>query len=173
MLDLRTARLRLRANLPQDVDAVMLMARDWLVVRNLAGWPWPADRDFAAGRCLPIPPQEGFGGAVCLDDQLIGGMGVVLGHLGYMFARAHWGHGYATEIGQAVVDHAFASYTWPVIQADVWADNPASARVLTKLGFEPVGKAMRPCAAQGREVPAIDYALTRARWTDRKTAREA
>ena len=43
-------------------------------------------------------------------------------------------------------------------------DNPASARVLAKLGFEPVGRGTIVCAARGHDVEAVTY------WLDRKRA---
>ncbi|NDW52231.1 GNAT family N-acetyltransferase [Aliiroseovarius sp. PrR006] len=35
-----------------------------------------------------------------------------------------------------LVDHCRATYDWPIIRADAFSDNPASAHVLKKLGFE-------------------------------------
>ena len=46
-----------------------------------------------------------------------------------------WGHGYATEIGQAVIEYCFKTLRMPVIRASTDAENGASVRVLEKLGF--------------------------------------
>ena len=46
-----------------------------------------------------------------------------------------WNHGYATEVGQAVIDYCFTALKWPVIRASTDAANEASVRVLEKLGF--------------------------------------
>ena len=43
-------------------------------------------------------------------------------------------------------------------------DNPASARVLAKLGFEAVGRGMIACAARGHDVEVVTY------WLDRQRA---
>jgi RimJ/RimL family protein N-acetyltransferase len=40
------------------------------------------------------------------------------------------------------------------------ADNPASGRVLSKLGFMPVGCANHPCLAEGKDKPSIEVELT-------------
>ena len=46
-----------------------------------------------------------------------------------------WGHGYATEAAQAVIEYCFTALRMPVIRASSDADNAASHRVLEKLGF--------------------------------------
>ncbi len=164
MTILRSARLTHRPNTPSDLEAMHAIASDWDVVRNVSSWPWPADRVFTASRLDGVSVEAGIVGAVCLNGQVIGGMGIHDRGMGYIFGQAHWGQGYATEIGRILIDHCFARYDWDQITADVWADNPASLRVLTKLGFRTTGMATRPCAAQGKDVAAIDLALTRQDW---------
>ena len=46
-----------------------------------------------------------------------------------------WGHGYAVEASQAVIDYCFRILEMPVIRASTDAANDASVRVLEKLGF--------------------------------------
>jgi [ribosomal protein S5]-alanine N-acetyltransferase len=55
--------------------------------------------------------------------------------LGYTLARAAWGRGYATELGRALVEHAFGALRVPRVVAQVEPDNHASRRVLEKLGM--------------------------------------
>ena len=81
--------------------------------------------------------------------------------IGYMFVRAHWGRGFATEIGRALLAHAWARYDWPEIHAGVLTANPASARVLLKLGFEEGAPSTGPSAAQGGEFPTRTFRLAR------------
>src|SRR5690606_6266556 len=80
--------------------------------------------------------------------------------MGYWIARAHWGHGYASEAGRAVIDVARA-LGHKRLTAGHYVDNPASARVLRKIGFRETGE-VRPtfCRARGGElVLARRYAL--------------
>jgi RimJ/RimL family protein N-acetyltransferase len=60
--------------------------------------------------------------------------------LGFVLARAHWGHGFMTEAARAVIDHLFAAA--PIINR-VWAvadyENTASIRVLEKTGLQREG----------------------------------
>jgi [ribosomal protein S5]-alanine N-acetyltransferase len=53
----------------------------------------------------------------------------------YGISEAMWGHGYAVEASQAVIDYCFTQLGMPVIHASTDVDNGASVRVLEKLGF--------------------------------------
>ena len=71
---------------------------------------------------------------------------------GYWIARSHWGNGYATEAGRAVSEIARA-LGYRRLAAGHYVDNPASGRVLRKIGFRPTGE-IRPtvCNARGGAV---------------------
>jgi [ribosomal protein S5]-alanine N-acetyltransferase len=56
----------------------------------------------------------------------------------------HRGRGFATEATGALVGFAFASGRVRVVRAHTKPDNLASARVLTKCGFHPVGEIIDP-----------------------------
>jgi RimJ/RimL family protein N-acetyltransferase len=136
---------------------------DQAIVRNLAVVPWPYTlRDaeaFLAGPRDPILPSllvfERTAGA----PRLVGSCG--LGRrpsgaveLGYWIARSDWGRGLASEACAAVIAIA-RTLGLPSIEGSHFVDNPASGRVLEKLGFEPVGIiAPRMSCARGVEVPA-------------------
>lgn len=164
--EIRTKRLLLRRNRPEDVDAIHKIFSDIEVVRMTATWPFPPDRAFTANRCEPLPAIEGMAGIVFAGGEAVGGMGVhLMGDdvgIGYAFARPHWGKGYATEIGQALIAHIWATYDWGAISGEVMQDNPTSSRVLQKLGFEAVGRTTCKSIARGPGTyPAIAYRLTR------------
>ena len=59
--------------------------------------------------------------------------------LAYGFRRDRWGRGYATEAGAACLRHGFEELGLDRVVADVDPANPASVRVLEKLGFRRVG----------------------------------
>ena len=74
--------------------------------------------------------------------------------MGYWIARPYWGRGFATEACRALIEIARA-LGLPALEGSHFVDNPASARVLEKLGFEPLGLiAPRMSCARGEEVPA-------------------
>jgi RimJ/RimL family protein N-acetyltransferase len=139
-----TERLLLRPGWAEDAPALARAIGDEAVARNLARVPFPyaledAER-FLASPCDPLRPT--FVIALREDNRLIGGIGISDGeaNLGYWIARDHWGRGYATEAGRAVLALADASLRLPRVRASHALDNPASGRVLRKLGFQPTGK---------------------------------
>lgn len=77
------------------------------------------------------------------------------GQLGYWLGQRHWGQGYATEAGRAVVRAGFAAGLSAMISG-YFLGNARSATVLEKTGFREVGRSRRPCLALGRELDHID-----------------
>lgn len=159
----RTPRLLLRPGFPEDAPALAAAIADEAIVRNLATVPWPYRmRDaeaFLASPRDPVLPSllifERTDGA----PQLIGACG--LGRrpsgaveMGYWITRSSWGRGFATEACSALIAIAH-TLGLSALEGSHFLDNPASARVLEKLGFEPIGIiAPRLSCARGREVPA-------------------
>jgi RimJ/RimL family protein N-acetyltransferase len=60
--------------------------------------------------------------------------------LGYTFAKAHWGLGFATEAATAVRDHAFRDRGYDRLASAIIAENVRSSRVSRKLGFRHTGQ---------------------------------
>ena len=83
---------------------------------------------------LAVTEREG--GALIGDGGLhpLGGVGPDV-ELGYTLGRRAWGKGYATELGQALVEYAFTVLRVQRVVAQVEPANAASRRVLTKLGM--------------------------------------
>jgi len=80
-------------------------------------------------------------------NQCIGMVGVGLKpeldnevEIGYLVADEYQNQGYITEAGRAMSDWAFAHMPLPYLVAIVRHDNPASSRVIEKLGFACAGE---------------------------------
>lgn len=183
---IRTPRLFLRPAWPEDAPAVAEAIGRWDIVRNLGRAPWPytlADAEaFVAAK--PAADEASFlifrrtAGAPVLAGSI--GFGRFLGpdrerEIGYWLAREHWGQGIATEAGRAVLELAFEGLRLPRLAGGHFVDNPASARVLERLGFRPTGARLAyPCRSRGTEVETVEYLLTREEWRQRAVAlREA
>jgi RimJ/RimL family protein N-acetyltransferase len=159
----RTPRLLLRPGFPEDAPALASAIADQAIVMNLATAPWPYSiRDaeaFLASPRDPILPSLLILERGPAAPQLVGACG--LGRrpsgsveMGYWIAKAFWGRGYATEACTALLEIA-RTLRLPSLEGSHFIDNPASARVLEKLGFEPLGiTAPRMSCARGQEVPA-------------------
>ena len=68
---------------------------------------------------------------------------------GYCLTREAWGHGYATEAAGALLDWAFGALDLNRVQAEADTRNPASRRVLEKLGFVLEGTLREDCVVGG------------------------
>lgn len=55
--------------------------------------------------------------------------------LGFMLCKSEWGNGYATEVSKALLDYAFNTLDEKKVIASSDSDNPASIKVLKKIGF--------------------------------------
>ncbi|NTU27959.1 GNAT family N-acetyltransferase [Bacillus tequilensis] len=55
--------------------------------------------------------------------------------IGYMFARRHWGNGYAHEAARACLDYGFNERLFGKMTALIDPDNKASIRVAEKIGM--------------------------------------
>jgi len=161
----RTPRLLLRPGWREDAPALAAALGDFAVSGKLARVPWPyriedAEEFLAADQTL-LPNLLIFARTLGAP-RLVGGIDLAAGdsgvELGYWIARPYWGLGFATEAGRAVVDIADKALRLPQLIASHFADNPASARVLRKLGFEPTGKAgTRICRARDSVEPSVEY----------------
>ena len=163
-----TERLLLRPGWAEDAPALSRAIGDESVVRNLSRAPWPyALGDAERFLALPQDPQSPRFLITRRDDgTIIGGIGLMReegenAELGYWIARDHWGRGYATEAGRAVVALADESLRLPKLKASHALDNPASGRVLGKLGFRPGPLAKLHSLARGREMDVRTFARER------------
>jgi RimJ/RimL family protein N-acetyltransferase len=144
----RTERLLLRPGWAEDAPALFQAIADEGIIRNLSSPPWPYELANAEAflatersaseasflvfrRTRGAPELIGAAGIGCRPDGEM--------ELGYWIARAHWGLGYATEAARAVVDIARDGLRLRRLSAGHFTDNPASGRVLGKIGFKPTG----------------------------------
>ncbi len=164
MTKLETERLVLRPFRTADAEEFARLSGDWAVASMTSDIPYPFTAAQALGWLRPVRGEARF--AIELDGQLIGGAGYYrrpsgAAELGFWLGRQWWGLGYATEATRAVVRYGLSNPRLPGYSSAHFIDNPASARVLQKLGFEPVGRGQIACAARGHDVEVITYWLGR------------
>lgn len=164
----RTERLLLRPGWAEDAPALARAMGEEAIVRNLATAPWPyGETDAQAFLAMERDPR--FPNFLLFArtkgaPRLVGGCGIGPApdgriEIGYWIARAHWGLGYATEAGRALLTMA-QSLGHRDLVAGHFVDNPASGRVLRKLGFRPTGiVAPRASLARGEDAACALYAL--------------
>ncbi len=168
---LRTDRLRLRPFDDADADALYAMHSSAYVLRYWDSPPW-TDRDRALTflqKCRALA-EDGTGVRLAVDrleDGLfIGWCSLSRWNLefrsaamGYCYAEAAWGHGYATEAARAVLRWAYATLDLNRVQAEADTRNIASARVLEKLGFVREGTLRQDCIVNGEVSDSWVYGL--------------
>ena len=165
----RTARLTLRPGWPEDAAALTAAIAHEAVATRLARLPWPYRREHADA-WLGTPPAPGnhpllvFAHDRGTMPELVGGIGLHPAEeggteIGYWFTPSAWGRGYATEAGRATVAMARHALGHVRLSAYHHLDNPASGRVLRKLGFQETGRAERYALARDAVVPCATFAL--------------
>jgi RimJ/RimL family protein N-acetyltransferase len=170
MHKLETERLFLRPFQRADAPEFARLAGDWPVASMTSDIPYPFSAKQACGWLTPVRGEVRF--AIELEGQLIGGVGFYrrpsgAAELGFWLGRAWWGCGYATEAATAVVRLGFKMHRLPGFTSAHFLDNPASGRVLAKLGFLHAGRGWISCAARGHDVEVFTF------WLDRKQAARA
>jgi RimJ/RimL family protein N-acetyltransferase len=86
--------------------------------------------------------------------------------MGWRLRRTAWGHGFATEGGRALLDHAFTTAGASRVTAETMAVNTRSRAVMERIGMRHVdtyhGQFDDPIP--GTELGEVVYAITRAEW---------
>lgn len=109
-------------------------AEMWVLMRR-AGWHNTENRH------LIVQTREGEGGEMCGMAGIFRRSPDSEWEIGYWIAKPFWGRGLATEAGQALINYARDELAAQVVTAGHYDDNPASGRVLAKLGFRYTGEA--------------------------------
>lgn len=166
---LETARLLLRPPEEGDVPAFVPLIANFAVAKNLSVVPHPyAETDgFTWVAKTRDQRANGTGYVFALirktDGAFIGVCGIHTRsgfELGYWLGEPYWGNGYATEAGRPVGRFAFEQLGATGLVARYMFDNPASGRVLTKLGFVHTHNAPGHSLARGGEVQSHWLALS-------------
>jgi [ribosomal protein S5]-alanine N-acetyltransferase len=160
MTVLRTARLTLRPPALADAPAVQTLAGAWEVAVNTLLIPHPYP-DGAAEEWIAHTGPHTF---VIDDGELVGCMGLRvkdhgIAEIGYWVGMPFWGRGYATEAGRAVLRYGFQECGLQRIFAGHFARNPASGRVLQKIGMTYEGTLRRHELKWGEYQDLVFYGI--------------
>jgi ribosomal-protein-alanine N-acetyltransferase len=174
---LQTERLILRTPEPGDVPSLVPLVGDFDVAKNCSRVPHPyTERDgYDLVALLRQRQAHGQDHTFAIlrqeDDAFIGLCGVHPERgweMGYWIGKPFWRQGYASEAASRLVAFGFDELGAERLVAEWFHDNPASGRVLEKLGFQPAGETMSNCLARGHLVPSHIVALDRHAYKTRK-----
>lgn len=148
---LETKRLILRPFALTDAPDVQCLAGDRAIADTTLNMPHPYEDGMAeawiGSHQAIFDDGKGVHFAITLrsDGALVGAislMGMVKGHqaeMGYWIGKPYWNQGYCTEAGRAVVSYAFSELGLARVHAGHLTRNPASGRVMQKIGMQHEG----------------------------------
>ena len=149
---LETERLLLRPPGAGDVRHFVPLLGDFEVAKNLSRVPYPYTEDDGLSWVVNTADErlrgEDYTYAILRREDLafLGVCGVHPARgweFGYWLGRPYWGFGYATEAVGRLATYAFDELGAKELYAGWFVDNPASGRVLDKLGCLPLGLEQR------------------------------
>ena len=175
---LRTARLVLRPFESSDAAGVQRLAGDRAVADTALNIPYPYEDGMAeewieGHKDKYESRQEAIFAVVeATGGKLIGAVGLIIeadfdrAELGYWIGRPFWGCGYATEAARTVLDFAFGPLGLHRVHANHFARNPASGRVMQKIGMVREGMLRRHAKKGDAYEDLVVYGMLKSEWPD-------
>lgn len=173
---LDTERLILRPFRLSDAGDVQRLAGEWDIADTTLNIPHPYE-DGMAEEWIATHKSRFEEGRLCnfavtLRDagDLMGAIGLVItprfdhAELGYWIGKPYWGKGYCTEAGRAVIAYGFTHLGLNRIHASYFARNPASGRVLRKLGMKEEGLLRGHVKRWDKYENLVLFAILKADW---------
>ena len=172
---LETARLVLRRMRERDADDVFAYASDPAVAEHTS---WQPHASVEESRAFAARMARSAGCAWAIehkgDRKVIGAIGYqpgivpgVRGEIGFALARPYWGQGLMTEAVREVIAFGFKVLGLNRIQARCKVENPASARVMEKVGMTFEGVLRESSFSKGRFLDLKIYSILRREWRQR------
>lgn len=173
---METERLKLRPFELSDAKRVQDLAGDYEIARTTLHVPHPYP-DGAAEiwiQSLHEAADKGraYGFAVTRksDGELLGvvSLGITKEYqraeLAYWMGRSYWGQGYTTEAASQLVEFGFNDLSLNRIFAFAFTDNPASTRVMEKIGMKYEGTLRQHVSKWGEFKDFATYGCMKSEW---------
>lgn len=173
---LETPRLILRPFAPGDAPEVERLAGDRDIASTTINIPHPypdgAAEQWIAGHQDAYARGEMATFAIVAREsgRLVGAIGLVIAaqharaELGYWVGRPYWNRGYCTEAAREILRFAFQDLGLNRVQAAHFTRNPASGRVMQKLGMLREGTMRELFRKRDGFEDADGYAILRREW---------
>ncbi len=170
--EIRTRRLVLRAPQPSDLGVCASLLGDYEVAKMLSRVPHPYDLEI--GKAFLAKAVENWKKPAEADElsfhvdhdgQMIGCVSFKklqeAPEFGYWLGKPFWGKGYMSEAVYAATSWLFDNTDHAVMAGEAMAENPASLKVMEKIGFRVVGDVGCSSVSRGGTVPAVRVELHR------------
>ena len=154
----------------RDADRADLVrhANDRRVWRNMTHtFPHPyTDADASLWLAIAADPGDSLQLAIEVDGRAAGGIGAIAGEgifsataqFGYWLGVPFWGRGIASAAARALADRIAGEQLFARLEAQVFAWNPASMRVLEKAGFSAEATLRSAAIKDGQLIVTVLYA---------------
>lgn len=175
-----TRRLVLRPFTLQDAPEVSRLVADRQIAATTLNIPYPYPPGNAeawiGGHAARFAEGRGANFAVTSksDGALMGSISLVIfpehrhAEMGYWLGRQFWGQGFATEAARAVLDYGFETVGLHRIYAQHFGTNPASGRVMQKIGMTYEGRRREHVLKWDRFEDSVQYGILRSEWEERR-----
>lgn len=173
---LETSRLRLRPYTEDDIPELLplINSREVAATTLRIAHPYSEQDARAFFELAKDPDKIWLAITLRSTGSQIGGVGLRLdphhqhAELGYWIAVPYWGQGYATEAGREMLRYGFEDLKLHRIFASHFKHNPASGKVLKKLGMHYEGCQKEHLRKWDQFVDSELYGILRREWETRE-----
>ena len=172
---LDTDRLSLRPFRLSDAPDVQRLAGDWSIADTTLNVPHPYE-DGMAERWISTHQPKFEAGELAVfaivakaESELVGAISLELdrsfdrGQLGYWIGKPFWGLGYCTEAAASMLRFGFSALGLNRIHSSHLKRNPASGRVMQKIGMREEGVLRQHTKKWGNFEDLVLYGILRDR----------
>ncbi|OQY26882.1 MAG: GNAT family N-acetyltransferase [Candidatus Cloacimonetes bacterium 4572_55] len=147
-----TERLLLRPFTLDDAPRVRQLAGEWEIADTTTNIPNPYEKGMGEEWILTHQPDFKQNKAVTfavvlrMNDQLVGAISLLLknphdaAEMGYWIGKPYWRRGYCSEAAMAMLEYGFGTIGLNRIYAEYFKRNPASGKVMEKIGMSYEGR---------------------------------
>lgn len=182
-IEFETPRLRLRQWRLADRDPFAALNADPLVMAHFPATLTREQSDALADRCERLIAERTWGAwasEIKATGEFIGYVGLHIPRddlplspcveILWRLARAHWGHGFATEAARGALRIGFEVLSLPEIVSFTVPANTRSRAVMERLGMQPDAATFEhPGVPVGHALRThVSYRLSRTQWMSRK-----
>ena len=173
---IETERLLLRPFELSDGPRVKELAGDKAIANTTLNIPHPYEDGMAEEWISTHQPKFEAGEltncAIVLKSthKLIGAIGLTINkrfdraELGYWVAKEYWNHGYCTEAAEAMLEYGFHKLDLHKITATHITRNPASGKVMEKIGMNKEGILREHVNKWDKYEDVVSYGILRKEW---------
>jgi len=176
---LKTERLLLRSFKLSDAQRVRELAGDRTIADTTLNIPYPYEEGMAEEWISTHQPKFESGESVHLaiflksTQELIGAVGLGIekrfnrAELGYWIGKEYWNQGYCTEAARTILEYGFCHLKLNKIKASHFVRNPASGKVMRKIGMKKEGLRKEHVIKWDRYEDLVNYAILKKEWEEK------